>query len=135
MPDGQAAEKIVLYQLQCISADWPVAIKASELVFVLVNIDSGKGLVPSGTKPLPEPKLTYGQLNIRCNQIHLNMEMKNDWREYIGNIGHHVFLSRGAGCCQSPLHNQFIEMAQSKQVLNWILMNELEIMELFDISE
>ena len=26
---------------------------------ILVNIGSGNGLVPSGTKPLPEPMLSY----------------------------------------------------------------------------
>ena len=26
-----------------------------------VNIGSGNGLLPDGTKPLPEPMLTYGQ--------------------------------------------------------------------------
>ena len=29
-----------------------------------VNIGSGNGFVPYGTKPLPEPMLTYFQLNI-----------------------------------------------------------------------
>ena len=30
-------------------------------VGVLVNTDSGNGLLPDGTKPLPEPMLTYHQ--------------------------------------------------------------------------
>ena len=29
---------------------------------ILVNIDSGNGLLPDGTKPLPEPMLTYHEL-------------------------------------------------------------------------
>ena len=32
--------------------------------YILVNIDSGNGLLPDGTKPLPEPMLTYQQ---RCS--------------------------------------------------------------------
>ena len=28
-------------------------------IWILVNIDSGNGLLPDGTKPLPEPMLTY----------------------------------------------------------------------------
>ena len=28
---------------------------------ILVNIGSGNGLVPNGTKPIPEPVLTYHQ--------------------------------------------------------------------------
>ena len=28
---------------------------------IWVNIDSGYGLLPDGTKPLPEPKFTYHQ--------------------------------------------------------------------------
>ena len=28
---------------------------------ILDNIDSGNGLLPDGTKPLPEPVLTYNQ--------------------------------------------------------------------------
>ena len=31
-------------------------------IFILVIIDSGKGLVPSGIKPLPEPMLFYVDL-------------------------------------------------------------------------
>ena len=27
--------------------------------YIWVNIDSGNGLLPDGTKPLPEPMLTY----------------------------------------------------------------------------
>ena len=34
----------------------------------LINIASGNGLVPSGTKPLPEPVLTQIYVNIWCHQ-------------------------------------------------------------------
>ena len=32
--------------------------------YILVTTDSGDGLLPVGTKPLAEPKLTYSKLNI-----------------------------------------------------------------------
>ena len=32
-------------------------------LWVLVGIGLGNGLVPSGTKPLPEPMMTYHQLD------------------------------------------------------------------------
>ena len=35
-----------------------------------VNIGSGNGLVPDGTKPLPEPMLT-NQSSVRSDDIHL----------------------------------------------------------------
>ena len=33
----------------------------SDAIWVWVNIGSGNGLLPDGTKPLPEPMLTYHQ--------------------------------------------------------------------------
>ena len=40
---------------------------------VWVNFASGKGLVPGGTKPLPEPMLTYhrwGSVALTWDQLH-----------------------------------------------------------------
>ena len=40
----------------------------------LVNIGSGNGLLPDGTKPLPEPMLTYhqGPVTFIWGQFHKN---------------------------------------------------------------
>ena len=40
----------------CINPLWP-----SDATWICVNIGSSNGLVPDGTKPLPEPMLTYHQ--------------------------------------------------------------------------
>ena len=42
--------------------------------YALVNIDSGNGLLPDGTKPLPEPMLTNHKLGY-CG-IHLRVVLR-----------------------------------------------------------
>ena len=40
------------------------------VTYIWVNIGSGNGLLPDGTKPLPEPMLTDDQWGLKCG-IHL----------------------------------------------------------------
>ena len=42
-----------------------------------VNIDSGNGLLPDGTKPLPEPMLTY-HYQLRSSDNHLEAMSHDD---------------------------------------------------------
>ena len=44
---------------------------------ILVNIGSGNGLVPSGTKPLPEPMLIHYQLPLDLNPLRANFYREN----------------------------------------------------------
>ena len=44
------------YELKLIVARW-----GHMALDILVNTGSGKGLLPDGTKPLPEPMLSYHQ--------------------------------------------------------------------------
>ena len=46
--------------LDCISFQWPLT-HCGLVTEIWVNIGSGNGLLPDGTKPLPEPMLTYHQ--------------------------------------------------------------------------
>ena len=39
-----------------------MALRRQKATYIWVNIGSGNGLMPDGTKPLPEPMLTYHQL-------------------------------------------------------------------------
>ena len=51
---------------------------------VWVNIGSGNGLVPDGTKPLPEPVLIYHCLMIWYlhKQFHRSAQDINSWNEF-----------------------------------------------------
>ena len=81
---------------------------------IWVNIGSGNGLLPDGTKPLPEPMLTDHQwspvtsilgpsvnkicLKITCLKFHSNFPGDNELSQYWGCWWHH-FL---APCHQQP---------------------------------
>ena len=48
----------------------------------MVNIGLGIGLVPSGTKPLPEPMLTYCQVHIR---VHISRKFHSKIESFLKN--------------------------------------------------
>ena len=61
----QLSEKYTrMHDTRCISARmvinslWP---NVDMVTYIWVNIGSGNGLLPDGTKPLPEPMLTHHQ--------------------------------------------------------------------------
>ena len=54
-------------------AIWDMVLWHNMLMQIRVNIGSGNGLLPDGTKPLPEPMLTYHQCSpstFSCGQYH-----------------------------------------------------------------
>ena len=61
---GEAVDRQLLKSLLRMLSDLQVTSNSlwpSDISDILVNTGSGNGLVPSGTKPLPEPMLTYHQ--------------------------------------------------------------------------
>ena len=51
----------ILFRLRWVNSLWPI-VTPHDIMDLGHNIGSGNGLLPDGTKPLPEPMLSYYQL-------------------------------------------------------------------------
>ena len=79
-----------VFQVHCGDAIWRHRTK------IWVDIGSGNGLLPDGTKPLPEPMLTYhmyGPMTFIWGQIYLShWPLKSAWKLLIWNL---LWISQG----------------------------------------
>ena len=75
MPDDVCKMVAISSRSQHVNSLWPNNTITMTLVFV--NTGSGNGLLPDGTKPLPEPMLTYHQgINkVFCHSFQDNVQL------------------------------------------------------------
>ena len=74
---------------------------------IFINIDSGNGLLPDGTKPLPQPKLTiiYEVFHIIINAPLFRRGADHVYESPLGDL-----------CLVMNIHNPFMHCATSQYV-------------------
>ena len=69
---------------------------------IWVNIVSGNGLLPDGTKPLPEPMLTYhkyGPMTFILGQFHKRYLTAIDHKNQLENLSSKIYFESPRGQC------------------------------------